>query len=81
MLAWILSEPVTAQPSLPLPPAPLPGTPDPLYWVSALNQPFIPLVLSILLPGAAIQRPAIPPETMLILKFANGVLLKAKVKY
>ena len=56
--------------------------PDPAYAVSALNHPFKPLVLSILVPGAAIQRPEIPLElVILISKLATTFLLKAKVKY
>ena len=41
----------------------------------------MPLVLSIPVPGAAIQRPAIPEEVILILKFAVVCRRKAKVKY
>jgi len=42
-----LSPEVKAQPSLPLPPAPDPGTPEPAYVALAFNHPFKPLVLSI----------------------------------
>jgi len=53
----ILSPDVNAQPFEPLPPLPvlLPGVPDPPYVVEASIQPFNPLALSMLVPGAAIK--------------------------
>ena len=72
----ITSAPVNAHPFVPdgLPPVALaPGTPAPLYCCEPTNQPFNVLVgpgypgvgdenplLSIVVPGAATQRPAIP---------------------
>ena len=92
----ITSAPVRAHPFEPLPPVPLaPGPPDPAYCVDASNQPLMVLVgpgnpgvgdvnplLSMVVPGAAIQTPATPvAEVILMSKLARLGLANAKVKY
>ena len=79
----ITSAPVLAPPSTPLPPLPvsLPGTPAPAYCAVPGIQPFNPLALSIPVPGAANQTPAIPELVMLRSKLATTFLRNAKVKY
>ena len=53
--------PPTAHPLLPLPPVPVPGTPDPAYATDAFNQPLVGDAGVSVTPGHAIHKPAIVP--------------------
>jgi hypothetical protein len=72
--------PPNAQPFVPLPPPPAPGTPEPPYATLISNQPFAVDVLSIVEPGIATHIPAMLP-VYLMSNFDKEVLTNLNVKY
>jgi len=78
----VVTVPPNAQPSLPLPPAPMfaPGIPDPAYDVDMSTHPLILDVSSMSDPGTHTQRPAIVPEN-LTSNLDTDVLTNLNVKY
>ena len=78
VLSIILSPPVFATPSDPLPPEPDPGCPAPLYCVEQSSQPFAPDYVSVPEPGNAIKAPDTFPDN--VIENCDTVdLLNAKV--
>ena len=57
-----------------------PGTPEPPYVVSALNQPFNPDAESIAVPGAAIQTPATPDDVIDKSKMVPGFTMSLRTR-